>query len=44
MSGYTGEAVLGHGALEGATVTEKPFTRDGLVRKVQEALGEARSV
>jgi FixJ family two-component response regulator len=35
MSGYTGQAVGAHGALEeGSFFLQKPFSRDGLVSKV----------
>jgi len=43
MSGYAGETVLRHGALEGLKIAEKPFTKDELIRKVQEALEEPGS-
>jgi two-component system, cell cycle sensor histidine kinase and response regulator CckA len=39
MSGYTGQAVGSHGALEeGSFFLQKPFSRDGLVSKVRQAL------
>ncbi len=39
MSGYTGDAVLSHGVIEGgAAFLQKPFTRDALNRKVRAAL------
>src|SRR5207237_4233206 len=39
MSGYTGQAVGAHGALEeGSFFLQKPFSRDGLVSKVRLAL------
>ena len=39
MSGYTGQAVGAHGALEeGSFFVQKPFSRDGLVSKVRQAL------
>jgi CheY-like chemotaxis protein len=39
MSGYTGQAVGAHGALEeGSFFLQKPFSRDGLVSKVRQAL------
>jgi PAS domain S-box-containing protein len=40
MSGYTGETVLRHGALEPSMIAAKPFTKDELVRKIQAALEE----
>ena len=44
MSGYTDDAISHHGILEpGTHFLEKPFTADGLLRKVREVLeGEAR--
>jgi CheY-like chemotaxis protein len=39
MSGYTDEAIVHHGVLEGGTpFLQKPFTTDGLLRKVSEIL------
>jgi len=39
MSGYTGEAISGHGVLDlDAPLLQKPFTADGLLRSVREAL------
>ncbi len=39
MSGYTDNAILHHGILEpGTNFIQKPFTIDGLARKVREAL------
>jgi hypothetical protein len=39
MSGYTDETIVDHGVLEpGLAFLEKPFTADGLVRKIQEVL------
>ena len=39
MSGYTGQTVGQHGVLaEGSFYLQKPFTREGLARKVREAL------
>ena len=39
MSGYTGQAVGAHVALEeGSFFLQKPFSRDGLVSKVRQAL------
>jgi DNA-binding NtrC family response regulator len=40
MSGYTDAAIMEHGVLEpGTHFLQKPFTPDGLSRKVREALG-----
>jgi hypothetical protein len=42
MSGYTDNAIAYHGILsEGINCIQKPFTVDGLVRKVREALDKA---
>lgn len=39
MSGYTDEAILQHGILEaGIPFLQKPFTQEGLVRKIREVL------
>lgn len=39
MSGYTDDAIVHHGVLEGGTAfLEKPFTPDSVTRKVQEVL------
>jgi CheY-like chemotaxis protein len=39
ISGYTGEDVIQRGLLDpGATFLQKPFTPDGLARKVREML------
>jgi len=44
MSGYTDGAVAAHGALEsGISVLHKPFTRDQLVRRVEDALASVTS-
>ena len=40
MSGYTGETVFRNGKLEESMIAEKPFTKDELVRKIQETLEE----
>ena len=43
MSGYTDDAILRHGMLEeGTAFLEKPFTPDGLARKVREIMDRAR--
>ena len=40
MSGYTDDAIGHHGVLgSGIALLEKPFTREGLTRKVREVLG-----
>jgi len=40
MSGYTDAAIVEHGVLEAGThFLQKPFTPDGLSRKVREVLG-----
>ena len=40
MSGYTDAAIVEHGVMEAGThFLQKPFTPDGLSRKVREALG-----
>jgi len=44
MSGYTDDAVVNHGMLEpGIHYLQKPFTRDGLARKVHEVLRGPRT-
>jgi len=41
MSGYADEAVAQHGVLDpGTAFIQKPFTPDGLARKVREVLDE----
>jgi len=42
MSGYTDDAILRHGVLEdGIPFLQKPFTPEGLARKVREVLDSA---
>jgi hypothetical protein len=42
MSGYTDNVILHHGILEpGINFMQKPFTGDGLARKVREVLDKA---
>ena len=44
MSGYTDDAVVHHGMLEpGIHYLQKPFTRDGIARKVHEVLRAPRT-
>ena len=39
MSGYPGDAVVQHGALpHGSAFLQKPFSPDGLARKVRDVL------
>ena len=43
MSGYTDDALGHHGVLEtGTAFVEKPFTIDGLLRKVRDVLDSGR--
>lgn len=40
LSGYTGEAIAHHGILDpNVPFLQKPFTPDGLARKIREVLG-----
>jgi two-component SAPR family response regulator len=42
MSGYTENAIVHHGILiEGMNYIQKPFTVDGLIRKVREGLDKS---
>lgn len=44
MSGYTGQTIGAHGVLaEGSFFIAKPFMKDGLARKVREAIGATQS-
>ena len=44
MSGYTDNAVIHHGVLEeGVNYIQKPFTMDGLMKKMREALDKSSS-
>lgn len=39
MSGYPDDAIVHHGVLDGrAAFLQKPFTQDGLARKIREVL------
>jgi YesN/AraC family two-component response regulator len=41
MSGYTDNAIIHHGVLKkGTNYIQKPFTVDGLARRVREVLGK----
>jgi CheY-like chemotaxis protein len=45
MSGYTNDAIVHHGVLEpGLFFLEKPFSQDGLMRKLREVLDQAETV
>jgi len=45
MSGYAGDALCEHGALEpGLALLEKPFTRGSLMRKLREVLDPVESL
>ena len=45
MSGYTDSFIAGHGVLEqGTHLLHKPFTQEGLSRKVRELLEDRKSV
>jgi hypothetical protein len=42
MSGYTDETIVRNGVLEpGILLLEKPFTREALIGKVRDALGQS---
>jgi PAS domain S-box-containing protein len=43
MSGYTDDAIIHHGVLEGAAFLQKPFTLTELTQKVREGLGSKTS-
>jgi DNA-binding NtrC family response regulator len=38
MSGYTDQAIVRQGSLEGTAFLQKPFTADALIRKVRQVL------